>query len=222
MRLIPALTRNWALKLTALGLALLLWSVTKADAPTRFAFADVELAVSLRDPGWMLAAPPFPESVTVVLSGPARELLGIAVEKPRVIVPIEEVRDSAEIRQIRYGWVDLPGRYEKTRVEDVRPGSVRLLFERLSTRLVPVSLPVRGQPPTGLVLAAPVRLEPPAVRVTGPARLVDALDSMRLPPQDLGAITAPGRITVRIDTTGLGDLIVAPRAVSLIVPLARQ
>ena len=40
------LTRNWTLKLAALGLAVLLWSVVKAEAPVRVTIPDVPVEVA--------------------------------------------------------------------------------------------------------------------------------------------------------------------------------
>ena len=119
------LTRNWTIKLTALLLAVLLWTIVKSDEPTRVPVADVPIEVALRDPGWMLAGEPTPPTATVIFSGPLGEVVRLAVARPRVVVPVDEVTDSVEVRQLRTGWVQLDGDLSRTRIEDC-PGTVLL------------------------------------------------------------------------------------------------
>lgn len=211
------LTRNWTIKLTALLLAVLLWTIVKSDEPTRVPVADVPIEVALRDPGWMLAAEPTPPTATVIFSGPIGEVLRLAVARPRVVVPVDEVTDSVEVRQLRTGWVQLDGDLSRTRIEDIRPGTVLLTFERLTTRLVPVTVRTRGELPPGLDLAAPIRVEPPAVRVSGPRHAIEAIDSVVTTPVELGGLRGSVVIGVAIDTTALRDVILSPAEVDVIV-----
>jgi hypothetical protein len=156
--------RNWVLKVTAIGLALLIWVVVKADEPARIVVRDIPIEVVVGDAGWVLAAPPAPATATVVFSGPFWELARLAVERPRIVVPIEEVQDSVEMRPLRTGWVQFDGDLSRTRIEDIRPsGSVLLLFERLTTRLVPVAIRTTGDLPPGSQLAGALRTDPPAI-----------------------------------------------------------
>lgn len=217
-RLIDFLVRNWTLKLAALGLAVLLWTVVKAEEPTRVAIPNIPIEVVMRDPGWALAAPPAPTTATVVFTGPVRELVRLAVERPRVIVPVEEVEDSMEIRPLRTGWVQLDGDLTRTRVEDVRPGSVLLVFERLTTRLIPVATRVGGRLPPGIQLTGAIQADPPEVRVSGPAQRLETLDSIPLLPIDLSNVIGPQTVTVAVDTTGLEGLVISPRSVDLFIP----
>lgn len=214
------LTRNWSLKLAAVVLATLLWTVIKAEEPTRVEIPNIPIEVSVRDPGWALAAPPAPSTATIVFSGPVRELVRLAVERPRIIVPVDEVRDSVELRPLERAWVQLDAELTRTRIEEVRPGAVLLFFERLTTRLVPVAVRVRGTLPPGVELAGPIRVDPPAVRVSGPAHRLQELDTVYLAPLDLGEVREPAAFRVALDTTGLGGLIFSPRRVDVFVPVA--
>lgn len=130
MRIWRGLTHNLSLKLASLGLALLLWVAVRADAPARIAIGGVPVEVQVSAPGWTVVEPPAPEAVTVVFSGPAYELIQLTRERPRVVIPVEEVVDTVEARPIRVGWVRVRATLERTRVEDVRPPTVRLLFRR--------------------------------------------------------------------------------------------
>ncbi len=214
------LARNWILKATALGLALLIWGVVKAEEPARVTVRDVPIEVVVGDAGWVLAAPPAPATATVVFSGPFWELARLAVERPRIVVPIEEVQDSVEMRPLRTGWVQIDGDLSRTRIEDIRPpGSVLLLFERLTTRLVPVAIRTIGTLPPGAQLAGTLRTDPPAIRVSGPAHRLPVLDSIPLRPVDLSEVRAPTVLKVELDTTGLEGLLFSPRSVDLLLPI---
>jgi YbbR domain-containing protein len=216
-----ALTENWALKLTALGLALLLWSMLKAEAPTRVAVPEVPVHLEVRDPGWAVSGELVPERVTVTFLGPARELVRLAVERPRVVIPLEAVRDSLMVLPVDRRYVVLREGLDRSRIEDVRPGTIRASFQRMLTRAVPVSPVLRGAFADQLELGGFVVAEPASVRVHGPAAVVAALDSLRLQPVDVARIAAPGTptFTVQVDTSGLGELEVTPARVQLRVPV---
>jgi YbbR domain-containing protein len=213
------LTRNWTLKLAALGLAVLLWSVVKAEAPVRVTIPDVPVEVALRDGRWTATAPPVPGTVTVVFSGPVRDLVKLAVERPRVVIPIDEVTDTTEIHLLQPRWVQLGQDLERTRAEDILPSTVRLSFERITTRLLPVLPVTEGEPPVGFRLEKPVRADPPAITVSGPSSRLAQLEMIRLPAVDISELTGPTAITVAIDTTELDGLAVSPRQVTVTVSI---
>jgi|GEM_PF-508438 len=214
------LHRNWILKAVAVGIALLIWGAVKAEEPARVTVRDVPIEVVLGDVGWVLAAPPSPPTATVVFSGPFWELARLSVEKPRIVIPIEEVQDSVEMRPLRTGWVQIDGDLTRTRIEDIRPpASVLLLFERVTTRLVPVAVRTVGSLPEGMQLGGAIRVDPPVIRVSGPAHRLPELDSIPLRPVDLSEIRSATTLTVEVDTTGLEGLLLSPRSVDLAIPV---
>lgn len=217
-RLIASLRSNWTLKLIALGLAVLLWSVVQAESQTRVTVPDVPVRIVLRDPDWVVSGPPSPGTVNVVFSGPIRELFRLFTQPPELVVPVDAVRDTSELHVLRTAWVALQPGMDNTRVDDVRPSTARLSFDRITTRIVPLALPISAPPADGWELASPIRLDPPAVGASGATMRLARLDSLRLPPLDLGRIRGYDTLTVAIDTTGLG-LQISPRSVRVIVPM---
>jgi YbbR domain-containing protein len=217
VRIGETLRGNWALKLTAFGLAFLLWSVVRAEAPARDSVTEVPVRIVLRDPAWTLAGPPVPATVNVGVVGPTRELVRFRWLRPEVVVPIDQVRDSVETHVLRAGWITVPGGVDNVNVADISPNSVRLTFDRLTTRLLPVAVTVTGTLPDRLELAGPIQLDPPVVAAHGAVRRFGEVDSLRLPPIPLGTIRGWDTLTIPIDTAGLG-LIVSPRSVRIIVP----
>lgn len=156
-RLLEALARNWRLKLAALGIALLLWSVVKAEETVSVFVRGVPVSVSVRDPAWENAGPPAPARVTLQLTGPVREVLRVAFQRPRIVVPMEEVRDSMMVAGLRADWVHLSGSLSRTRVDDILPGSVRLSFHRVAG--IPATRttgPATVAPSAGAVLGRPI------------------------------------------------------------------
>ena len=74
-RLIRFFTENWALKLAAVGLAILLWLAVRADAPKQAVFRNIPVEVDLRDPDWRLEGEPDPSTVNVTVVGSTPELM---------------------------------------------------------------------------------------------------------------------------------------------------
>jgi hypothetical protein len=215
-RLWETLTNDLLLKLTALGLAFLLWTLVEND--NQVGIDDIPVTVANGDAGWVLAAEPEPTAVRVVFSGPVRELIRVAAERPEILVPIDSVRDSTDVIVLRPSWVALGNGMDNTRVEEITPRTVRVRFDRVATRMVPVVAPVMGVPPAGFELAGPVVLEPPMVRVSGAGRLLAALDTVRIPAIDLGRRTTTDTFTVSIDSLGPG-IITVPREVRAILTI---
>jgi YbbR domain-containing protein len=211
-------TVNWALKLTAFVLAFLLWSVVKAEQPTLIEIANVPVRVENRDAGWMLAGAPEPATVSLIVLGPSSELLRLAFDPPDILVPVDDVRDSTEVMQLRTTWVRMRGGSDNVRVQDVRPDAVELRFDRVETRLIPLSVTLSGSPARGFAVAGPAHFEPSVVRVSGPRRRLARIDTLRLTPIDLTRLAATDTTLVSVDTTGLGVL-VSPPQVQVIIDI---
>lgn len=219
-RFLRALTENWALKLAAVALAVLLWLAVRAPTQQAATFRNVAVQVDLRDPDWRLAAGPEPEAVHVTVLGPTGELLTLAGQGPRIVLPVERVADSVEVQVVPLQWVQLPRGITQARVVGIRPDTVRLRYERLTTRALPVRVRTAGRLPAEYELVLPITTNPPAVQVRGPARLVEALDSVPLVPVDLSGLRSTTNIPARVDSTLLGPVRVTPQEVNVVVRVA--
>lgn len=215
-RLWETLTNDRLLKLTALGLAFLLWTLVETD--NRIPIDSIPVVVANTDAAWVLASEPEPSSVQVVFSGPVRELIRVAAERPEILIPIDSVRDSTDVVVLRPNWVALGNGMENTRVEDISPRAVRLRFDRIATRMIPVAVSVVGEPVAGYEWVGRVALEPTAIRASGASRVLDTLDTVRLPPIDLARRTATDTIVISVDSLGPG-IIAVPRQVRAIVEI---
>lgn len=215
-RLVDALTNDLLLKLTALGLAFLLW--TTVTTPDPVAIDGIPVQPVNRDAQWSLLGDPTPATVTVEFTGPLRQLIRVATERPPMVFVIESVADSVQDVQLRSSYLDLEPGLEDIRVEAIRPLNVTVRFDRVDSRVVPVAVGIVGAPAPGFELAGAVTVTPLSVRVTGPRRTINALDTLRL-----SAIDLSGRAVT--DTVALGfddlpnNLTVDPATVRVILPI---
>ena len=211
------LSRNWQLKVSALAMAVLLWTVPRFDAQSSQVLEDIPIRVQLSDPNWALVGDPSPGVITVTLSGPARELIALGIERPPVQIPMDEVFSADTTVPLRPSWFRGSGR-DGVVVEDLRPGAVSLTFEPIEEQFVPFSASLSGELPPGISLAGPAVITPAAARVFGPASRFEGVDSLRLFPVDLNRVDGSGPLPVGVDTTGLVGLDVLTLQVSLEVP----
>jgi hypothetical protein len=216
-RIIDWSTTDWALKLTALALATLMWVTVRRDAPATWRF-DIPVRVVNNDAGWIVADTPAPRMVSIRFSGPYRELLCTGSALPEMIVPIQQVNDSVELHVLRPNWVRMPPGTDATNVVSIQPQAVRVMFDKVATRLIPIAAPVRGEPAAGYELGGPIVVEPSVVRASGAARTLARIDSLRLQPIDLRDRRTSDTLDSTIDTTGTG-LIISPRTVRVFVPV---
>lgn len=216
-RVIDWATTDWALKLTALVLAFLMWVTVRADAPGQWN-AEIAVRVDNNDGDWVVAEPPAPRVVTAVFRGPYRELLRTASDLPEVVIPVQQVNDSTEVHVLRPNWVRMPPSTDNTTVVNFQPATVQITFDHVFTRLVPVAAPLSGQLPPGYEIRGGIEIEPIMVRASGAARTLARIDSLRLPPIDLRDRRDYDTLDLTIDTTGTG-LIISPRTVRVFLPV---
>jgi YbbR domain-containing protein len=210
------ITHNWQLKLTAVVLAFLFWAALRREQPYSYTFRSVPVRVQNEDPEWVLASSPDPNAVRVTLEGPGGELLQVASNPPEVRVPIGNVTDSSALLELQTRWVHYdpqPG----TRVVRIEPLMVRLAFERVNAKLLPLVVDVSGTPAPGFMLAGPPVVEPAAVRASGGAGRLARIDSLHLP-LNLDNRRGVDTLEVQVDTARTG-LVFSPARVRVIVSL---
>lgn len=208
------LIHNWRLKLSALGLAVLLWALVQTEPTNRETFSQVPVRVQIADTGWTTSGPPSPSSVEVRLGGPPREIIRLAQEGASIRIPVGVVGSRDTIISLRREWVQLGQRSGLT-VESFSPPDVQISFEPAQTRLVPVSTRLIGRIRDHLALASDIEVSPRLVRVRGPESRLEGLDSVPLEPFDLSDITRSGAFTVPADTSGLLGASVVPQTATL-------
>lgn len=216
-RAVRFFTENWGLKLTALGMAILLWMGVRASEPERASFPGIPVEVDLRDPDWQLAGEPEPATVTVTVLGPTGELMSMANDPPRIVLPVESVTDTLESQIVPLQWVQLPAGIRDARVLALRPDTIRLHYERLASSTLPVRVRTTGSLPEGFTLVTPVTANPVVVVARGPRARLSEVDSIPLAPVDLSGLRTTTNVPTRVDTAEVPGLRILPEEVNVIL-----
>lgn len=203
------LVHNGRLKLTALGLSVFLWALVQTEPRNAEIFSPVPIVVEVSDTSWAVSGSPDPADVELRISGPAREMVRLARSGTSVRIPVRDVGSTDTVITLRRDWVVLE-EGSGLLVESVTPATVRVAFEEAVSRVVPVALRTTGSLPRELALASPIGVNPVVARIRGPGSRLEAVDSVRLRPLDLSAVTASGVMEVALDTLGLSGVRVAP------------
>lgn len=207
------LVHNWRLKLSALGLSVLLWALVQTEPSNQETFS-FPVRVQIADTGWTTSGPPTPANVEVRLAGPPREIIRLAREGTSVRIPISAIGSQDTLITLRREWVQL-GQRAGVSIESLSPPNVRVSFERAETRLVPVTARLVGRIRDHLALASDIDVSPQLVRVRGPESRVSSLDSVPLEPFDLSEVDRSGAFSVPVDTLGLLGASVVPQTATL-------
>ena len=215
------IVRNWRLKITALTLAVVLWVTMRLtdDRIDLLSISNVEVRVEHVHRDWFLRQPPSPAAVEMSVTGPLGDILRVAMSRPTIVIRVDSVLKEDSVLTLIPDWVTDVDRSSVT-IENFRPSSVRLVFERNKEEEIPVTVRLTGELPDSLAMVAEPRANLLFTRVRGAASVVDALETVFLEPFDLSGVTGPGRFEVALDTAGLEGLVVNPRSATLTVEVA--
>jgi YbbR-like protein len=211
VRLRDAIVRHWPLKLAALALSAILWTVVTLDEPaTHLEDIRLDLAVAPTD----ALARPLPP-IQALIAGPRREFLKLDATPLVIRAPVPRPdQDGHRHLLISPSDVEVPSDVNVT-VQEIQPREIEIVLDRRAQKTVPVAVRATVEPQAGYVLAGPVRVEPRDVLVSGAASLLGGLDSVATAPLRLKGVTGNFQRTVPLDTTGHGVLRLTPPAVTL-------
>jgi len=211
------LSKNWQLKLSALAMAVLLWTVPRFEGQSTQILEDIPVTVDLSDLDWAQVEDPSPPVVSVTVSGPARELIALGIDPPPLVIPMSNLTAGDTTVLLRPSWFRGYGR-DGVVVEGLRPDAVQLKFERIQQKVVPLAARLVGRLPEGLGRSGPVVVTPGETSVFGPASRLEGLDSLRLVPFDLSRFRAGDSLVQPVDTAGLGVLTIVHPEASMTIP----
>lgn len=212
-RFIRRLTRNWKLKLLACALAVLLWVVVSADQVTSN-WIPVPVQVRVNDPGYRLLDRSVPDEVQVRFTGPGRDFVDLAIRGAPLILTIDEVQDTVELFALDPRMVRVPTQLSVV-PQDVDPERVLLRFTRLRNVSVPVRLRIRDELGRDWAVVDSLSIDPPEVLVTGPPERVRGLREIRTEEIVLREGDSAFVRSVALDTSGLRDVRVSTRRVTV-------
>jgi len=209
-------THNWKLKLSALGLALLLWVTVTADQLS-VQWLMVPVEIELRDPNFQLQDGPQPREVQVRISGPRREFWDLGLNRPQLRLVLTDVVEGTHQYSLDPQQVQIPRRVARGLTPiDVSPARVAISFERVTTATVPVRIRVATGPGEEFAFADTLVVRPTTVRVSGPSVRVGRINAVQTLPLDLSGEQGAIERSVQIDTTGLSDLRLSETEVTVV------
>ena len=174
--------RLGALRLTAVGLAVLLWLwVTVERRGERPAEKIVDATVTYNPPPGMMILDP-QGTVRVRLRGSERAIRRVNPFQIDVQVVVRADREGPLEVRLQPEDVMMPEGVEAVSIE---PSVLRLHVDQEVRRLLPVEVPLVGEPAAGAQLAGKPRATPAEVLVTGPRKVVSRLSAVRANPISL-------------------------------------
>lgn len=191
-----ALLKNVGIKITSLILAVAVYA---------HVYARQEQEAVLRAPLALAGLPEglayrgdVPEFVRVRVRAKGSELIRLRAQPPRVLVLLAQTRPGLLQRPVTTGDVVLPDKAEAAVVALDEPVVLSLQIDPLVTARRPIAVAVRGSPSTGSVRYGATRVWPETLAVSGPAELVQALDSVRTEELDIGGHSESFGASLRI------------------------
>ncbi|HVS02601.1 MAG TPA: CdaR family protein [Thermoanaerobaculia bacterium] len=170
------------LRVMAAAIALLLWLfVTLERRGERPAEKVVEASVTYNPPPGMILLNPV-DRVRVRLRGSEETIRRVNPYAVDVQVEIDEDARGVVDVHLEPENVLLP---EKLEVVSIEPSFLRLQLDEELRRLLPVRVKLVGEPAAGSVVAGRPRVRPEQVLVTGPSRLLSAVDHLETSPVSL-------------------------------------
>lgn len=176
--------RNLGVKLTALGLGLLVWILLSVEPRVERA---LEAGVSYMNiPASLELNPDQVDRVTLILRGPRRRVQLAERSELDVVIDLAGCREGTEQTfDITESHVELP---DGVRLVRSIPSQVRLALELRAEQEVTVYPNLTGTPGGGREVAA-VQLEPPLLTIEGPATRVRLVQQVTTDPIDLSGIS---------------------------------
>lgn len=163
---------NLASFLLALLLAIFIWSTaSETQDPVRTRFIEVPLQyVGVPADATLVDVDPR-QTVQIRLEGPDSLLQEVTPEDFTATIDVSDIPSSESVPVD----IDVVGRKPGVTISFITPEQIDVRLEQEVTREVPVRLDLRGSVARGHSQGEPF-LDPPAIRVSGPASLVDRLE----------------------------------------------
>ena len=219
MRYVRSIFSSFTTLLLALVLAVFIWATAvRANDPVETSTLEVTVEVVGRPADTEVVGRP-PESVLITIQGPLSALEQISPADFNATIDLSDVPYGEAVVPIQIG-----GGQELVEVLSVFPETAQLQLEQIVTRDIPVVLQVRGEVARGHRIGDE-RVEPDAIRVSGPADRVDQLEEARVivfvdnAREDISELRRPTFYDTQGDVASVIGLTLSPSEVEVIVPV---
>ena len=166
---------DWTTKLVALAITLALWvGVTGLSTPTTRRIADVPLTLSYSNKTEITNSPV--QAVSIVVSGDRRKVNQITENGLVLSVDLSDVPPGDKVVQLGPDNVsiDLP---LGVKLQEIQPSRIAVRLETVEEKEVPVTVETQGDLAEGYEVYGET-VNPPRVRVRGPASFIRGLTSV--------------------------------------------
>jgi hypothetical protein len=182
-------------------LAAILWAATAAQEPATD-LVDVQLHV---EPPAGRALAQEPPAVKALYAGPARELIKLYAQPPRIRKVLPDTL-TGSLYLMELSMADLTVENADVTPQDIQPRMITVRLDDVFQRTVPVVPRVSVVPDSGFQQFGGVAVVPGSVIVRGPQALVDGTEQVSTMLLEVLDATEPYSGTIPIDTSGLGVL----------------
>jgi YbbR domain-containing protein len=193
---------NWPIKLTALGLAAILWAAVAAQEPTT---QIVPVLLRVEAPPGRTVVGTLPE-VRALFRGIPRELIKLYAEAPviRKTLPDTITGSSYALDLAVSDITVIDG--AAVNPQQIEPQTIRIVLDDVGRKSVPVVHQVTVEPDSGHQIFGGISVSPGSITIQGPQDRVAAVTTVSTMPLALTGLRAPVRRRVPIDTIPLSGL----------------
>jgi YbbR domain-containing protein len=211
INLTKLVTRNWPIKIAALFLALMLYVAVAAQQPTSQSF-EFRITPLVPEGRALLEQPP---TVSVVFTGKGGEILKLRTLRRVLNLVVPDTFSGSSYRvDLRPGDVAIPKGVDAA-ITGIFPASITLTLDsvaRKDVRIVPL---VTVVPDSGQMLRGGITITPAMAHIVGSDKSLALIDSVTTVPTRITSVTGKFDIPVAVDTTPLGAVRIAPKAVTV-------
>jgi len=206
---------RWGLRAFAFLGAVVIWWLVSVEKRDRISEKVIDASVSYNTPRGLILLDPI-QSVKVRLRGPERQVRALSPFELDVVVDVAAEDTGSVAVQLSAENVLTP---EEVEVVSIEPAVIDLRLDRDETAMVPVFVPLIGEPAGGAV-PGQLRVTPNQARVRGPATLLASLTSISTSPISLDGHALDFVQTVSVVSTDPLVRVVDPPFVTVQVPMA--
>ncbi|MFQ5850338.1 MAG: YbbR-like domain-containing protein [Candidatus Binatia bacterium] len=215
-KLVSITSSNLGLKVFSFAFALGLWLFVNAGQKP--AERAVEVPVELRNiPPDVMVVNPGPGRVEIRVAGTPALLSAMSPDRLKVVLDLDRARPGTSTIHLSPDFFDPP---RGVQIRRISPSVIRLRFEAVAVRSLPIVVRFGGKPPLGYKVAG-VKVSPKSVKVRGPANEVERMTSVETLPFDLQ--DTRGKLTREVRLASVGNFLsISPDRVKVSVALEEE
>lgn len=173
-------TKNVALRVLSLGIAIGLWIFVNAGQRSMIDELSIPISYRRLPAGLVIVNHP-PDFAKIQVTGPRTLLSLLDPDRLTVKLDLSGIGPGQASFKINPGMFNVP---RQTTVTSASPSEVLLDVDRVVQRDVPVHVDVEGRPANGYEISG-VQVNPPSVTAIGPSRYVNPLQQINTEPFDV-------------------------------------